>query len=456
MPATGQRRASTWQVVAGVTAALVLVSAVAWALARDSDDDPKTLPILPTVPTLAASAPPAPVRLVWWHNVDVGPVAAYWKEVAWEFEETHPHVTVEILGIPPENIRQRLAVALASGRAPDLFPQWGGGELARQVDDDLLLDLTDEVGAELQAMGASGGIWQYHGRTYGLPYSVGVEGFWYRRSLFAQAGIGSVPRTVPELNDAVVKLRAAGITPIVVGGQDRWQAQHYWGEFALRTCPVSVLRRAADERLFTDPCFEQAAEEFASFVDSRPFQSNFTAAPTFGGPTSSTDIFTRAGAAMELAGHWEPGLVEAFGGEPEDLGWFPFPAVPGGGGEPSAAIGGGDGFSCHADAPPECVELLRFIVSPEVQRRYAETRDGLPVTADAVSSIDDPIMADLVAAREAAVYIATWPDAAYGPVIGQALDDAAYAIFTGQGSAQDLVEALRAAAAAEPVRARSV
>ena len=44
-----------------------------------------------------------------------------------------------------------------------------------------------------------------------------------------------------------------------------------------------------------------------------------------------------------------------------DLGWFPFPAVPGGQGDPSAMMGGIDGYSLSPNAPKEAFQFLEFL-----------------------------------------------------------------------------------------------
>ena len=64
-----------------------------------------------------------------------------------------------------------------------------------------------------------GGInpWQVDGKTYAVPFTFGIEGFWYNTDLFEQAGIDAPPTTLDELKDAVAKLKDAGITPIAVG-----------------------------------------------------------------------------------------------------------------------------------------------------------------------------------------------------------------------------------------------
>ncbi|MGO7983687.1 extracellular solute-binding protein, partial [Rhizobium johnstonii] len=95
-------------------------------------------------------------------------------------------------------------------------------------------DISSDVTDELDAVGPTASGWQIDGKTYGLPFSYGIEGFWYNKDLFAQAGITDTPKTLDELNDDVTKLKAAGIAPISVGDGDKWPAAHWWYNFALK------------------------------------------------------------------------------------------------------------------------------------------------------------------------------------------------------------------------------
>ena len=51
-----------------------------------------------------------------------------------------------------------------------------------------------------------------------MPYDQHVVGFWYRKDLFAKAGITTPPTTIPQLEADDAKLRAHGIAPIGLGG----------------------------------------------------------------------------------------------------------------------------------------------------------------------------------------------------------------------------------------------
>lgn len=398
----------------------------------------------------AGSGDGEPVTLTWWHNGIDEPLNSYFERVALGFEADHPHVTIENVPVQNEELKAKLADALETGGFPDMFQQWGGGQMGEQVAAGALLDLTDEVASELELIGGSAAGWQLDGRTYGLPFSMGVEGFWYNRALFAQAGIEEPPLLQEELDEAVHKLKDAGIVPIAVGAADKWPAAHYWYNYALRSCEPDTMAAAGAAKDFSDPCFEKAGEDLEAFLATSPFQEGFLAAPAQQGDTSSAALLANGGAAMELMGHWHPGVMSGLAengtGLGDDLGWFPFPLTAGGQGNAHSALGGGDGFSCSADAPPECVDFLRYLLSLDVQRAYAETGAGLPVTQGSEAGVSDPNMAALLAFRNKAPYVQLWLDVAYGSTVGGALNDAVAAQFAGSGSASDVVDAMNAAA----------
>lgn len=402
--------------------------------------------------TSEAATSGEPVTLTWWHNGTADPLKGFWEKVAADYMAANPNVTIEISAIQNEELqRTKIPAALQGGDPPSLYQQWGGGELADQVAAGKVMDISDVDADIIAQQGGSVAGWQVDGKTYGLPYSMGVEGFWYNKADFAKAGITEPPATIADLLADVQKLKDAGLTPIAVGAKDKWPAAHYWYNFALRACPTAVMQQAGIDKKFDDPCFVKAGDELQAFLDAEPFQKGFLGTPAQQGATSSAGLVANRKATMELMGHWNPavmaGLTEDGKGLGDDLGWFAFPAVEGGQGDPGAALGGGDGFSCSASAPPECAQFLAYIASPEVQTAFAETGAGLPVTQGAESGVTDPNMKALLDFRNNASYVQLWLDVAYGSNIGGALNDAVANMFAGQGSAQDIVDAMNDAAA---------
>lgn len=416
-----------------------------------------------TLGGLAACAPAGDgggsenVTITWWHNATSDPLKSLWEDVAAEFEADHPGVTVTVEGYQNEELQRTLIPnALRSGSGVDLFQAWGGGEIKDQVAAGYVQDISDSAAATIEAIGPVVSGWQVDGKTYGLPFQYGIEGFWYNKDLFAQAGIDAPPTTLDELYADIDKLKAAGITPIAVGAGDKWPAAHYWYNFALKSCSPDVLREAQSQLTFDDPCFVEAGTLLQEFIASNPFNDGFLATSAQQGAGSSAGMLATGKAAMELMGHWNPGVMggilkddtgQADATPPSFLGWFNFPGIDGAAGDPTAALGGGDGFACAVWAPKECVELLEYIDSESVQKRFGEIGAGIPVLPAAADSITDPNLQQVLAGLQSASYVQLWLDTAYGPTVGGAMNDGIVALFGGQGTPEDIVKAMKDAAA---------
>jgi raffinose/stachyose/melibiose transport system substrate-binding protein len=393
-----------------------------------------------------------PVTLTWWHNAaDEGPGKTFWTKVASDFNKLHPTVTIKIEAIETNQLqRTRIPAALMSNDPPDIFQAWGGGEIVDQAGADQVKDITEQTKTEVANIGSASAIWAVNGKQYGLPFRMGIEGFWYNKKLFADAGIAAPPKTLEELNQAVTKLKAANVIPIAVGAGDKWPAAHYWYNFALRACSVDALKAATSSLKFDDACFVKAGTDLKAFIGTQPFQPNYIATVGQQGAGSSAGLVATGKAAMELMGDWNFGTMQTLAGDgwaamKPNLGWFPFPAITGPG-DPKAALGGGDGFACSKNAPAECVEFLKYIVSPEVQKGYAATGVGLPVAKGAGDGVSEPVLKSILEATNSASYVQLWLDTAYGSTVGTAMNDGIIGIFAGTGTPQKVVDDMKAAA----------
>ena len=85
-------------------------------------------------------------------------------------------------------------------------------------------------------------------------------------------------KTWDDLLGAVKKLKAAGITPIVVGGADKWPLHFYWSHLAMRVGGKAPSRRRckgegkAASRATT---FVKAGELFKQLVDLQAVPGGF-------------------------------------------------------------------------------------------------------------------------------------------------------------------------------------
>ena len=392
------------------------------------------------------------VTITWWHNATNGPLPDVWEEVATEFEESHPGITVEQTGYQNEELQRTLIPnALAAGDPPDLFQVWPGGELRDQVENGYLMPLDDAIPETIESVGATVGPWQVGGETYAIPFTFGIEGFWYNTDLFEAAG-AEVPTTFDELVEVVGALRESGTVPIAVGAGSGWPAAHWWYQFALHSCSPETLQAAETEYDFDDDCFVEAGKQLEEFLALEPFQEGFLGTPAQQGAGSSAGLVANGQAAMELMGHWNAGVIGGLTADqqvPAFLGWFPFPGIEGADGDPTAALGGGDGFGCSAEAPPECAELLEYIMSEDVQAKFAASGSGIPTVPAATASLEDENLKAVAEGLANASFVQLWLDTAYGTTVGNAMNEGITNLFGGAGSPEDIVTKMQDAAATQ-------
>lgn len=389
------------------------------------------------------------VSMTFWHNSTTGDGKKYWEDTVAAFEDANPGVTIEVQSIQNEEMDGKLQTSLNSGDAPDIFMARGGGKLADVVSAGQAMDLTDGITeATKTALGGVYSAFEIDDKVYGVPTAVLPSGIFYSGDLFAAAGITETPSTIDDLETADAALRANGVAPIAVGAKDAWPAAHWYYNFALRACSKETMDEAAESREFDDPCWLAAGENLQSFIDSEPFNDGFLTTAAQQGAGSSAGLLANKQAAMELMGAWNPGVIASLTPDekpPADLLWFPFPEVEGDG-EPGAMMGGVDGFTCWVNAPKECVDFLNFIVEKDNQEGYAQAFVTLPASQEAQGVVTDPSLQEVLKAYNEAPYVVVWLDTLYGQNIGNALNVAVVDMFAGQGSAQDIVDAVNAAA----------
>jgi raffinose/stachyose/melibiose transport system substrate-binding protein len=391
--------------------------------------------------------------ITWWHNSNTGEGKEYYDKLAADFEASHEGVTVEVSAMAHDDMLTKLDAAFQSGNAPDVFMERGGGELADHVEAGLLKDISEPAADTISKLETYMPGFQVDGASYALPFSIGVVGFWYNKSLFEEAGITEAPTTMDELYDVVDKLKAAGITPASVGAGEKWPAAHYWYYNVVRQCSADALDAAIADVDYSDPCFVKAGETLDELIATEPFNKGFLTTPAQTGPGSASGLLASGKVAMELAGHWEPGVMQGLTengeGLGEDTGWFPYPSIAGQQGTEGAQMGGGDAWAVSKDAPDVAVEFAEFLLSDETQKGFAELDMGLPTNATASSSVSDPALAGLLDVRDNAPEIQLYLDTLLGASVGGAMNDAIALQFAGEATPQDVVDAVQSAAEAD-------
>jgi raffinose/stachyose/melibiose transport system substrate-binding protein len=446
----------------GLLAVLALVLAACGeggdASSTTAAPDEATTTAAPTEePTTTAAPAEEPVTITWWHIQNTDPMMTVWQDMADAFMAEHPNVTIEITVMENEAFKAALQTNLQAGDVPDLFQSWGGGGLRQQVDAGLVQDITDASSGFIGNLNEGAvGLYQVDGVQYGIPFNLGMVGFWYNKDLFAEAGIDAPPATWDEFLTDVQALKDAGITPIAVGAGDKWPAHFYYSYLMIREGGKAAMDKVTETLDFNTPEFVEAGNQLQRLIDMEPFQPGFLAAP-WDAPDGESGTIGTGQAAISLMGQWGPGAYanQSGVGTPEDpiadrlpgeFGWFPFPAVEGGAGAATDGFGGGDGFAVGKDAEPEAVQFLEFITNVDNARIVGATGTTLPVTKGAEDSITDPYQLAVLEGLSQASFVQLYLDQYFTPELGAAVNDAVATLFAGTATPEEVTEAITAAA----------
>ena len=417
--------------------------------AEPSDDEPAAEPSDDDSAAESADDEPAgdaeAVTIEWWHIQNTDPAMSNWQTVADQYEAENPGVDIEITVMENEAFKAAIQTNMQAGDVPDLFQSWGGGGLLQQVDAGLVQDISGEVSDVADDLTGVGSF-SFDGATYGLPWKVGMVGFWYNADLFAEAGLEAPADTWEGLLEQVQTLKDAGITPIAVGAGDKWPAHFWYSYLMVRLCGSDGMVEIAVDNDFTRECVVEAGQKVLDLVALEPFQEGYLGAG-WDAPDGESGTMANAGAAMDLMGQWAPGAFAAqLGLEdaseiPFNLGWAPFPDVAGGAGVPTEGFGGVDGFVVGSDAPPETIDFLKYIVSPDVQRQISIDQP-LPANREAADAVTDPNQLAVFDGLSESTFLQQYLDQFFTPEVGGMVNDQTALLFGDATSPSDAAAAI--------------
>ncbi|MFF7449570.1 MULTISPECIES: extracellular solute-binding protein [unclassified Streptomyces] len=379
----------------------------------------------------------------WWNISTTEPTKTVWAGLAKKFEAQNPKVKIKIVQLENDAYKSKMTALIASGKLPDIFHTWGGGVLKQQVEAGLVEDLTDRTKPWSDGLlEVAKQPYLIDDRAYGVPFDIGMIGFWYNKALFKQAGISEPPATWGAFKEAVSKLKSKKITPIALAGKEKWPGMYYWAYLAMRTAGAEALQKAYEAQDFTGDDFVQAGQHLQELVDLQPFQKGFLGA-AYSSPTGQAAAVGNGKAAMELMGQWAP-VVQADAGKGlgDDLGFFPFPAVEGGKGAITEVFGGGGGHALRKGAPQAAVDFLKFFASEATDLELVKKTGVLPVVPSAESAIADPNIKAVQAQLKGATGFQLYLDQAYAPAVGQEVNDSVAALIAGSKSSQQVAESI--------------
>ena len=278
-------------------------------------------------------------------------------------------------------------------------------QLATQVKAGKVEDITEHVKPWIAVARRRGRRLAVEGKQYGVPYNLGVVGFWYNKALFTQAGITAPPTTLDELISDITKLKAARTS-----SRSRSAARTSGPTRSTGTtspCGSAARRRCRRRRSASTSAIRagQGRRGPQQLLDAKPFQHGFLATPAQQGAASSAGLIGNGKAAMELQGHWDGGTMNPLtpdkkhGREPRLV---PVPVGSRRRGRPGRRAGRRRRLLVLRGRPrPACAEFLKYIAERRVQKSWAEHGIGLPTAKGAEAGIADPILKTVAASTAA-------------------------------------------------------
>ncbi|MFE9686262.1 ABC transporter substrate-binding protein [Streptomyces sp. NPDC006285] len=242
---------------------------------------------------------------------------------------------LKVESVPQTSLDQKLQLLAGQNALPVQFAAGNSTDLTERLyDSGQIADLEKELKSlgvydRLEPGAVSTVKALFGGKLEVLPYEYNIEGIFYNKKTFQENGI-AVPATWPELVEAAAELRAAGVQPFSASGEQGWPLTRLISGYLYRSLGPAALRKVADDKAkLTDAEYVKAAEEVAALG----------AKGYFGKGVGSIDYdtafnqFLTGRAAMFYMGSWALTNIadpkqDKIGAE--NVGFMPFPAVPGG------------------------------------------------------------------------------------------------------------------------------
>lgn len=389
---------------------------------------------------LLATSALAQTELRFTHAMTGGSNAAAMNQIIAAFEEANPDITIRQIVFDDDIYSATgLITQLQSNEVPDIYFQWAGFPLNRDVAAGFAMDLTDAMAGGwgdsfIESAFTPGAGTTVDGRIHMVPLSIDVTNtIWYSIEIFEEYGL-TPPETWDEFLTVITTLREAGETPIVTGNSDLWPLGNWASHVAARVVPADAFDAAfRQEMTFTEAGFLRGLELMEELHQAGAFNRDMQGL----GADPGMAAFFQGAAAMHPIGSWLIGLAVDMADDDFEFGQFDTPLIDPDADAPGSAIGTMTGLIVHARSAnaDAAIEFLKFLTTPEMQVIWSEGGALSPVD-DVVADIDPKLqeMADLLADADAMV---PPPDTTYPVSVAMAWYQAAAYAASGEKTAED-------------------
>lgn len=390
------------------------------------------------------------VTVKFFHRWPNEPKNSYINGLIEQFEAENPDIDIVADCVLNDSYKEKIRVLVSTDDLPDVFFSWSGAFGENLTKSGRVLALDDVIAADpewsSQIVEGQWAPFNYGGKQYGTPWSMDGKAFFYNKDVFAELNL-EVPTTLSELYAVCETLKANGYEePISAGFSAQWAVSHYLGTICQRVVDPAVL--ANDYMNGGDFSDEGYITALNIFKDLGQYMT--------ADPCSVDHEFARNAFIMEVSPICYMQLAEMkyLRDDVEfEYGFFNFPAVEGGKGDPGQLTGAPEGMMISATAKPEvqeaAIKFMKFVISQKGgYDLIAKTGEISCVNGAWDETNCDAKQLEAINLILSATQPAVWQDCATDATIANAFMAGGQLLLTGDMTVEDVMKSVQTAAAA--------
>ena len=358
--------------------------------------------------------------------------APFLKTLA-EFEEAYPWIHIEMDWNEANAWKDKGENLALSDSLPDVFYWNAGGVLWNLVGSGDILALNDYLTDDIMARIEGGTLTDmtFDGKVYQLPYTKACSALYCNMELFDKYSV-KIPETWDDLIEAVKAFKAAGVTPMTVGGSDQWPTNMYTDIIALRFAGDAACRACyykTEGATFMTQDWLDGMSAFKELIDLGAFPADAASLTR-----DESEVAYFAGEIpMYVHGQWFAGSLS-----PEmqqKVKAVKFPTVAGKKNDNQWMGGAAEGFcvSSYTKNPDEAFILCQFLAENQSKNGFIAGA-GLPAWKYDFSAYTDinPVLLQIVEATSNAESFLLWGNTALTGEDATLIGQTVYQVLAGE------------------------
>lgn len=270
---------------------------------------------------------------------------------------------------PGESYEELMKTKMSANELPDVFTThgWSVARYSDYLEPVNELEWAADINEQIKPV-----ITDKEGNMYVLPIDMDIAGIICNMTVLEEAGVNPDEiKTWDDFAAACDKIKAAGKTPIHMGGKDNWTIGQYFDWAApsyFVTDDATSQADALKSGEFDTATWEKVAGMMDEWVKAGYFNEDVLTADY----NADTQALAQDEAAFCFYGN--SGIVDTLNVNPDaNLGMIPIPAAVEGD-EPSLIAGEDIAVGVWKDSKvkDEAIELLNYLAKPEVAKAIAE------------------------------------------------------------------------------------